>query len=418
MKLPHTGRLMLTHADFPQQDWESWRRKEIDESRDDDGATIDTSYLNVMPCCIHCATWICVGCYDFRRSRATRAVSQYCPRCGGIKGFFVAIRHLKPHERLKEVPFIVPRMTPDNREARMKSFEEAVREPLKRLGEIAGAISRGCPAGDPCPGTGCPACCPSYDPCGEKGCENCQASRKRENMERVELSAARERTVISNIAEREFWGLHKFQEAQDSICCSRCGWGYNDPIHTKEIKVHVPEEAALAKENAMGIDAPQDIPGGEASLPPGDYTVPPDSVLGKQIRAEMAKRGGIKFDPVEESPTPEYPYTEGDIVVLGPGISVNPGKDVIHWEGRNFYPYDETPVRKVTDKDRELIAANSRATIERRDRTKLKNVALQWALDALKQNGAIPGGSNPEFLADSLVKAADKILNWLTEDTI
>lgn len=40
--------------------------------------------------------------------------------------------------------------------------------------------------------------------------------------------------VVSNEEEREFWGIHGFKEAQDSICCSRCGWGFHDPIHKEK----------------------------------------------------------------------------------------------------------------------------------------------------------------------------------------
>jgi hypothetical protein len=38
-------------------------------------------------------------------------------------------------------------------------------------------------------------------------------------------------TVVSGREEREFWGLHRFREGLDTICCTLCGWGYHDPIH-------------------------------------------------------------------------------------------------------------------------------------------------------------------------------------------
>jgi hypothetical protein len=408
MKLPHIGRLMLTHADFPRQDWETWRREQVDESRDDDGATIDTGYLNVMPCCIHCATWICVGCHDFRRSRATRAVSQYCPKCGGREGFFLAIRHLKPHEPLPKVPFIVPRMTAPS------ELEKKLWETYKGPGRPLDASLLACPAGDPCPATGCPACCPSYDPCGEKGCQICQGRRRGENMERVKLNAAHERTVISNKAEREFWGLHKFKEAQDSLCCSRCGWGYNDPIHTKELQMHVPEEAAL-KANAMGLDELEECGWvvRHATLETPDEYCGLPVLAGNEYCPEHQKNADAMAKEEAKSEL-TYPRVDGDVVVLAPGLFIDPNKDVINWNGENYYKHDvEVPVRKVTDKDRELIAANTKATIARRDRERLKETALHIALETLKNNGAIPGGSNPEFIGESLVKVADKILDWL-----
>lgn len=117
----------------------------------------------------------------------------------------------------------------------------------------------------------------------------------------------------------------------------------------------------------------------------------------------------------DEPSTPrEYPYTDGDIVVLGPGISVNPGKDIIYWEGRNFYPYDETPVREVTDKDRELIAANAKATIERRDRERaqklLREMAMHHAVEL--QKAGLSAGHMP---TKRVTEVADDILTWLTE---
>lgn len=140
MKLPSIEALHTTRADFPERGWKSWEARR--HNRVPDGSTIDTDYLNTKPCCIHCATWVCAGCWDFRRSRASRAVSQYCPRCGGIEGFFIAVRHVEPHESLPRVPYRVPRLGPD----------------------------MSCAGGDPCPGTGCPACCPVLDPCYLETC--------------------------------------------------------------------------------------------------------------------------------------------------------------------------------------------------------------------------------------------------------
>lgn len=40
--------------------------------------------------------------------------------------------------------------------------------------------------------------------------------------------------VISDEKEREFWGIHKFDESPYTLGCKLCGWGPNDPIHKKE----------------------------------------------------------------------------------------------------------------------------------------------------------------------------------------
>jgi hypothetical protein len=390
MKLPSLPRLMLTHADFPHQNWDQWQDRLL--SKVESGQTIDTSYLNVMPCCIHCATWICSSCWAFHRSRATRAVSQYCPRCGGTEGFFRAIRHLKPHEKLPQVPYFVPRIdvigegdprynlvqdliegdsaTQDAaaRELdRMKGDtrpEETVRELPSGLGELDRMMSQGCPAGDPCPGTGCPACCPSYDPCGEENCSfRCNPRRE-----------------MPDVSKENAMGLDP-EEAR--------GWGVGHPSQDPE-KVEAFVRGLTA---GGGVEDPTEKA----------------KELEDRLREAVKKKQKLDFGEGNK-----YPYPDGDVVVLGPGIFVNPRKEVICWEGENYYKHDaEVPARKVTDKDRELIAKNTKATIQRRDRERLKETALHIAMETLKNNGSIPGGSNPEFIGESLVKVAEKILDWL-----
>lgn len=77
-----------------------------------DGATVDEHPQNQRPCCIHCANWVCTGCWDFHRQKASRARRdlQYCTRCGSNQGFYVATRHRRDHEPLTTVPFRVPLM--------------------------------------------------------------------------------------------------------------------------------------------------------------------------------------------------------------------------------------------------------------------------------------------------------------------
>lgn len=58
------------------------------------------------PICLQCATWVCQGCWDYRRQRASRhpnsAGMQYCPKCGGREGEFIATRHLKYNTHTEE----------------------------------------------------------------------------------------------------------------------------------------------------------------------------------------------------------------------------------------------------------------------------------------------------------------------------
>ena len=36
---------------------------------------------------------------------------------------------------------------------------------------------------------------------------------------------------MSDLSEREFWGIHEFHKVADSLGCGQCGWSYDDPIH-------------------------------------------------------------------------------------------------------------------------------------------------------------------------------------------
>lgn len=403
MKLPSLPRLMLTHADFPEQDWAAWRRREVDESRDDDGATIDTSYLNVMPCCIHCATWICVGCYEFRRSRATRAVSQYCPRCGSREGFFVAIRHLKPHEPLTTVPFLVPRMNviregdprynlvqdliegDARRQARAEkqlrgemklpicvrpiqikrdptawlSAEEArdwiartirrsavdmtLKEAFLAHDEAFGgplkAYSTACPAGDPCPATGCPACCPSYDPCGEEKCSfRCNPRRKMHVPEEAALtSELEEKEAAEETSEQEFLDGQK-------KCVHHCE---SDGMTYLECPVHNESDT-----------------------------------------------------PIADGPT--YPHLDGDVIVLGPGIFVEANKEVISWGGKNYYRHDPEEPSQETPL----------AVEDHHQRRFMRREAMDWAVRMIT-------ASSPEepssARASAVIQTADEIYEWLNK---
>lgn len=77
--------------------------------------TVDSDPTNPKPCCILCATWVCHGCWNFRRGGASRQPAgpagpggAWCPWCGGTGGQFIATRHRKPHERALQLPYLVP----------------------------------------------------------------------------------------------------------------------------------------------------------------------------------------------------------------------------------------------------------------------------------------------------------------------
>ena len=368
MKLPHLElAIFYTQADFPKQDWSKWEARRF--SRAPAGSTIDTKYWDTRPCCIHCAIWICQECWEFRRSRATRNVSQYCPKCGGTDGFFAAIRHFKPHEALPAVPFIVPRMMSDDeaRAMRVKGFEEAIREQYESLGNDVQASMLACPAGDPCPATGCPACCPSYDPCGQKSCRNC---------------------------------------------------------NPKEGDMHVPEEAELTEAFDLSEEEARD----RGLLPP---KVEPEDQGAPNEVLDKASEAGVEeilphvvtmaSDTIREAfakgaqPTDKMVLTIMDVQELC-NLAVQAQyqrSGVVEAALRRVLA--EAKKRDVTDKDRELIAKNAKATIERRDAERaqklLREMAMHHSVELHK--AALANGQNVG--TPSVVSGAQQILDWLTD---
>lgn len=409
MKLPSLPRLMLTHADFPEQDWSVWEARKFNHPGM--GRTIDTSYLTVRPCCIHCATWICSGCWYWRRSRATRAVSQYCGRCGSREGFFSAIRHLKPHEAMRSVPFRVPRMMGDDevRAARMGDPEEKIGELPAGLGELDRMMSGACPAGDPCPGTGCPACCPTYDPCGEKSCHTCHP-RLSGTFVTPGGVAVPVTMVIKQYKDeairasnrKKVWGTvtNPNEDAMDNL--------------DKDVYGETPiADAALAS----GMPVSQD----HLPILPHAVTVVTDKIREAHangcrpkdlltLSIEMAQElCNLAMQPTDENSG--YPFKDtDDTMVIGPECFAQPDGSVISWKGENYYR------RQITDEDRKLIAENSRATIEKRDEERrkklLKEMALHHAVEVTKDMASTHSSAR----ASIVVQTADAILEWLSKD--
>ncbi len=72
--------------------------------------TVDPRPNNPRACCILCATWVCHECYSWHRNGASRTYPQYCTKCGGVEGQFIAVRHSKPHGswRFQLIPRSIP----------------------------------------------------------------------------------------------------------------------------------------------------------------------------------------------------------------------------------------------------------------------------------------------------------------------
>jgi hypothetical protein len=195
----------------------------------------------------------------------------------------------------------------------------------------------------------------------------------------------------------------------------------------------------ISKENAMGLspdDLDEAVYGEEEANEQetraqfeieadGTVEVGPRNnwFISMTLSEEQAREKGLLPPRTEEKPTAEagvggpaasYPYIDGDTVVLGPGVFVDGAGEVISWEGENYYKAGEVPEprREITDKDRELIAANAKATIERRDAERRENAlkieAMGWAVQA--HTASFNAGYVP---TRGLCEVADDILGWL-----
>lgn len=400
MKLPHLPRLMLTRADFPDQDWTRWEAARF--GHPGLGQTVDTNYLDPRPCCIQCSTWICSGCWNFRRNRATRTVSQYCPRCGSSEGFFSATRHVHQHEALPQVPFQVP------------VIGRPALEVIKGVGETAGEVVRRLEAHDGPLIKGISA--------RELLAYYKKVAIEQPNREKLmAITPPADEWPESTADEREFWGIHPFKGAIDSLGCQLCGWGYNDQIHKKETKVHVPEEANIADE-VLTADEAVNLTEDEARergfLPPKltandlqDEVLPhavtlvtdkireayangnnPDTILAFKIRL-LQELCDLAVQPKEL-----YPYEDGDMTVIGPSVFADADEGVISWKGDNYY------LRQKTDKVKED------GMIAERHQQMLRREAMQWAVQVCTGTEVT---SPPSARASSLTQTADRIFEWM-----
>lgn len=179
--------------------------------------------------------------------------------------------------------------------------------------------------------------------------------------------------------------------------------------------MHVPEEGQLASElgrlkrDSEDQGAPDEVldAAGEPILP---HAVMTATTIIREAYAQGAKPADnvmLTIAEVQElcNLATQYPHPDGDGMVLGPEVFT--AGDVISWQGENYYK------RQVTDKDRELIAKNAKASIERRDRERaerlLREMAMHHAVEIHK--AGLSAGHIP---TKSLTDAADDILKWLT----
>jgi hypothetical protein len=46
----------------------------------------------------------------------------------------------------------------------------------------------------------------------------------------------------------------------------------------------------------------------------------------------------VETGRVTVTPQPHYPFVDGDVTVLGPGVFASLDRNVINWEGENYVP--------------------------------------------------------------------------------
>lgn len=225
------------------------------------------------------------------------------------------------------------------------TLEEALEEHDKTFGSKVRVHSLACPAGDPCPATGCPACCPSYDPCGEKNCRSC---------------------------------------------------------NPKEGDMHVPEEANLAKK-LTADDIDEAVYGDKSEAGVEEVLPHVVKMVTDKIREAYANGNGpeniLAFKILELQ---ELCNLAVQAEYQRSGVVEDALRRVLA-EGRR---------REVTDKDRELIAKNAKATIERRDAERAKKLMRETAMHHAVElhKAGLRAGNIP---TKSITQSADDILEWL-----
>lgn len=215
------------------------------------------------------------------------------------------------------------------------------------------------------------------------------------------------------------------------LICSdeECGWHREFPIgepvesfltamaihKCKEETMHVPEEAEP-------INNPTPNP---------SYSKPTVEEILSTVKKDFAKS------------VMDYPYADGDVLVLAPGLFWDPIGEVISWEGENYslakgdedksgYPFKDTdgctvlgPETYVTADGKSVVwdgqwflservsdSERAREAIKRQDHERQRLEALDRAITLISNKGP---ASNPEFLREETVKAAEKFFSWLIE---
>lgn len=206
-----------------------------------------------------------------------------------------------------------------------------------------------------------------------------------------------------------------------------CGYGCDDEIASGNCPVHgggatpIQQEADEVLTAQEAFDLSEDEARERGFLPPRQKA---EAGVGGEIAPHMVKMVLDKIrDAYAAGNGPEnilafeirylqelcdlamqYPHPDGDNIVLGPEVFVNPTAGVICWKGENYYK------RKVTDEDRKLIAQNAKASIERRDRERAQKLLREMALHHAVEIHKAGVNTSPEVTV-----TADSILSWLAK---
>lgn len=396
MRLPTAVAYGVTQADFPEQDWTVWEVRKYNHPGL--GQTVDTKYLTVWPCCIHCATWICSGCWDFRRMRASRSVSQYCARCGSRDGFFSATRHgtRNPHmpQHVPRPPFVVPRMnvirdgdprynlTQDlvEGDSHRQNWAMNVLDATKHMNPVQAGIYI-----DQHP----------YRPDPERikafYLELVESQRDRRLWEN---QVSNEETSVDHEENRD-WGVKQPDELEHrdpgfSLDALRPDGSVQDEKASESIAIQPPRKHGFRFGAADEPDRRSNIV--QAMMRKVEEALANGCQAGDRLSMAVAEVQAL----IDSAVTP-YPYDDGEVVVLGPEIFVNPEAQVISWKGENWVKQPEPQ-----DPDKAVAGALSDSAWQKRE-------AMELALRIM------PPASSTERPIDrvaAVMNAAEEMLTW------
>lgn len=277
-----------------------------------------------------------------------------------------------------------------------------------------------CPAGDPCPGTGCHACCPSYDPCGKSECKTCHVDDPVHHNQLVarglihhkwnedEVHVPEEADTMTDLEECDWVVRMATPETPDEYCGLEVPRGNEFcPRHQKKTDNMARWEARAAeKEKFLGDNRPM------PAKPCADREPHPSHLW--HYKADGETRWCIGLSSPEEpsklqqtlseigQAVSEYPHDDGDVIVLGPEIFLDKETQVISWKGKNYAPV-EVP-EPLTEVKRDISA----------DCRYARQSAAEWAVSLIRPT--VTPDTLVSNTANTTVQLAQRLYDWLIQE--